>query len=305
MGDITFTAQTRFQNNLRLELQQHKSALASRTLSRNQAGAEKVKLDNLIANSKTQKKSARHAPVTYNQTGWDGIWVAKPEADFWADLVDTDDKLTTGVDLQGGLVMAAMSAINRAKDDAFLTGFFGDLITGKTGTTLNSFPAGNIIPVNTGATQGMNMKKVRAARKKLAQNYVNMEQLFYIALAAEQIDNLYDEAVVTSADYNKANGVRFSADGKTILGAGGFEFVEFELGNPMLDQSALTLDPSTHRRNPFWTADGMVMNWWEELYTSVDRLPQQHHETQVYARICVAASRTDQNRCGYVLNDEP
>lgn len=309
MGDITFTAQTRFYNNLRLELNQHKALLASRALERNEAGAEKVKLENLIANSKTKKKSARHAPVEYNNTGWDGIWVAKPEADYWADLVDTDDKLMTGVDIQGGFVTAAASALERAEDDAFLAGFYGDLITGKTGTVLNSFPSGNVVPVNaqSGAgvdPVGMNMRKVRSSRKILAQNFVNMAQMFFMALSAEQIDNLYDEAVVTSADYQKANGIRFSADGKHLLGAGGFEFVEIELSNPMLDNADLTVDGSGYRKNPFWTADGMVINWWEKLYTSVKQLPQQHDEIQVYARKCMVGSRTDQNRCGYVLNEE-
>ena len=308
MGDITFTAQTRFENNLRLVLSQHTSKLGSRAIQRDEAGAEKVKLENLISNGKAKRKNARHQPVSYNTTGWDGIWVAKTEPYYDADLVDTDDKLVTAVDLQGGIMLKQASVMQRAEDDAFLEGFFGDLITGKTGTTLNAFPSGNVVAVDkrssgSGAT-GMNTKKLRTARKILAQNYVNMEQDFYIALSAAQIDNLFDEVIITSRDYQNANSVRFSPDGKTILGAAGFEFVEIELGNPDLANASLTLDASSYRKNPFWTADGMAMNWWERLYTSVKQLPQQHDEWQIYCRKTMTASRTDQNRCGYVLNSE-
>jgi hypothetical protein len=307
-GDVTFTAQTRFSNNLRLELGQHTSMLASRALTRDEAGSEKVKLDNLISASKTKKKTTRHGPVEYGNTGHDGIWVAKPESDYFAELVDTDDKLMTGVDIQGGYVTAASSAINRAKDDAFLAGFYGDMITGKQGTVLNPFPSGNVIAATvrdsgSGPT-GQNVKKLRGARKKLAQNFVDMNQVFNIALTAQQIDDLYSEISVQSIDYQQSVKARFSADGKSILGAAGFDFVEMELGNPLLENSGLTLNGSGQRKNPFWSADGMVMNYWEELFTSVDHLPQQHHEAQVYARTCGAASRTDQNRCGYIENVE-
>jgi hypothetical protein len=308
MGDITNTAQTRFSNNLRLELNQHATLLAHTAIQRNEAGSEKVKLENLISNAKTQKKSTRHAPVTYNEIGWDGIWVAKPEADFYSALVDSDDKLMTGVDIQGGYVKAGASAIQRAKDDMFLAGFYGSLITGKQGTTLNPFPAGNIVAVDhrdsgSGAT-GQNVAKIRRARKILAENYVDMSQAFYMAQTAQQIEDLSREMTIISDDYKTSVKPVWSADGKSLLAAGGFNFIEMELGNPLLDNSDLTVDGSGYRKTPFWTADGMAMNYWEELFTAVDKLPTQHYEVQVYARTCGIGSRTDQNRCGYILNAE-
>jgi hypothetical protein len=53
--------------------------------------------------------------------------------------------------LESGYMMTAVSTINRAKDDAFIGGFFGSMITGKDGTTLTAFPAGMVTPVDTGA----------------------------------------------------------------------------------------------------------------------------------------------------------
>lgn len=306
MGDVTFTAQTKFETNMRLELNQNKPLLASRAMERDCAGSEKKKLENLISQAKMKKKTARNTDVEYDQTGWDGIWVAKPDADYLATEVDNDDKLVTEVDLQGGELMKHSAAYNRAWDDAFLAGFFGDLITGKTGTTLNAFPAANVIDCavrSSGAGDtGMNVKKIKRARRVLAGNFVNMEQQFYIALGSEQIENLFDEVEATNGDY-KQLGVRMSPDGKHLLGMLGFEFIEIELGNPLLDNSDLTA-AGNDRHNPFWTADGMVMATWEKIFTSVDPLPGRHHNHQVYTRTVVAASRTDQNRCGYIENLE-
>jgi hypothetical protein len=310
MGDVTFTAQTRFENNLRLQLNQQTSKLASTALRRDVAGAEKTKLDNLIDNAKTSKKTERNADVNYDATGYDGIWVVAPDPDYLATLVDGQDKLMTGVDLQGGEIMKHAGAIARAKDDAWLAGFYGNLITGKTGTTLNAFPAANVVPVAFDGAGGatpltINLAKIRRARRILARNFVNLDQPLYMALTSGEIEVLTGLATVMSSDYQKTQNVRMSADGKRLEGIFGFEFIEVELGNPLLANSTLTVDGSGYRKIPFWTADGMVMPVWEELFTSVDKLPTKHFSAQVYSRTQIAASRTDQNRCGYILCVDP
>lgn len=307
MGDVTFTAQTKFENAMRLELNQNKPLLASRAMERDCAGAEKAKLDNLISQAQMKKKTARHVDVEYDTTGHDGIWIAKPDTDYLATRVDNDDKLVTECDLEGGELMKHSAAYGRAWDDAFLNGFFGDLITGKSGTVLNPFPSGNVIAADVRSSgsgdTGMNVKKIKRARRTFGGNFVDMQIQWYMALGSEQIENLFDEVEATNQDY-KQLGVRISPDGRHLLGMLGFEFIEMELGNPLLVNSALTVNSSTERLNPFWTADGMVMGVWEKLFTSVDRLVAGHHDHQVYTRTVVAASRTDQNRCGYIENVE-
>jgi hypothetical protein len=311
MGDVTFTAQTRFQNNMRLELNAQQSLLYPKAIKRDTAGAEKTKLDNLIANQKTRKKTERNGTVIHDTTGWDGIWLAAPDPDYLATLVDNEDKLLTRVDLQGGETMAHAGAIARARDDAFLGGFYGDMITGKTGTVLNAFPAANIVPVTYdgagGAVAiGMNVAKLRRARRFLARNFVNMQQKFYVALTSQQVEELTSDAKAANRDWTDVTKAVWSEDGKFLLSLAGFEIIEIELGNPLMDNSALTLttDGNAYRKIPFFTADGMVIGEWEELFTSVDKLPGQHFSAQVYSRTQLAASRTDQNRCGYILCKE-
>jgi hypothetical protein len=205
MGDVTFTAATRFESNMRLELQQQQPLLANKAIQRDVAGAEKTKLDNLIANQKTRKKTERNSDVVYDTTGYDGIWVVKPDPDYLATLVDAEDKLLTGVDLQGAEIMTHAGAIVRSKDDAFIGGFFGDMITGKTGTVLNAFPAANVVAVDyqgpgvAAATAGMNVPKLRRARKILAQNFVNLNQGLYVAMTSQQIEEITADAKATNA----------------------------------------------------------------------------------------------------------
>jgi hypothetical protein len=308
-GDVTFTAMTAFESNMRLELNQQKSALADTCIKRDVAGAEKTKIDNLISNHTMRKKTERNGDVTHDQTGYDGIWVVKPDPDYLATLVDKEDTLMTRVDLQGADVMAHAGAYQRARDAGFLQGFFGDMITGKSGTVLNAFPSANAIAVTYdgagGAVAlGLTVRKIRHARKILAGNFVNLQQKIYLAVDSTSVEQITSDAQVQNSDFLNAMKPRWSEDGKFLLGLAGFEFVDIELGNPLLwsEYGAVDLTDagSTQRDLPFWTADGMVEATWEDLFTSVDKLPTKHFSAQVYSRQQRVYSRTDQARCGKI-----
>lgn len=313
MGDVSFTAQTRFESNMRLELNQQKSLLFPTAMTRNVAGAEKTKLDNLVSNHQPRRKTARGQAVTQDNTAYDGIWVAKDDPYYLATFQDTEDQLLTAVDLKGSEVMAHAGTIARAKDIAFLTGFFGDMITGKSGTVLNAFPAGNIVAKDhdgitnaTGTALGMSVAKLRRARRILARNFVDMSQTFYVGLTSLQIEELTADAKAIDADYANAVKPMWSADGKSLLSIAGFMIIEIELGNPLFGAAAdLTFDVATGcRKCPFWTADGMVAAIWEELFSRVSEDDTKHYAYQVYSRTDLVCSRTDNNRCGYILCKE-
>lgn len=312
MGDVTFTAMTAFEANMRLELNQTKSMLADTCLKREVAGALKTKIDNLVSNHSMRKKTERNGDVTHDTTGYDGIWVVKPDPDYLATLVDKEDELMTRCDLQGADVMAHSAAYQRSRDGLFLAGLFGDMITGTSGTVLNAFPSANVVAVDYdgagGATPlGFTIRKLRHARRLLAGNFVDMSKKFYIALTSLQVEQISSDAQVQNSDFLNAMKPRWSEDGKFLTGLAGFEFIEIELANPLLVTASggtdLTL-VSTHRACPFWTADGMVEATWENLFTSVDKLPTKHFSAQVYSRHQRVYSRTDQGRVGYILCDE-
>ncbi len=313
MGDVSFTAQTKFENAMRLQLNQTKSLLYPTAIKKDLKGSDKKKVDNLIANSAPRRKTARAEVHTQDTTGHDGIWIVEDDPYYLATFQDTEDQLLTDVDLKGAEVMNHAATIARGRDMAFLYGFYGDMITGKTGTTLNAFPAANIVAANHDGTLagaagalGMNVAKLRRARRILARNFVDMQQTFYIGLTSLQIEQLSEDAKVVNTDFENSAKPRWSSDGKHLLSLAGFEIIEIELGNPLLGTAAaLTYDtPNTTRKVPFWTADGMAAGIHEELFMRVADDDQRHFGYQVYSRTKLTCSRTDNNRCGIILCKE-
>lgn len=312
MGDVSFTAQTKFENNMRLQLNQTKSLLYPTAITRDLKGSEKAKVDNLISNGQVRRKTARGEVHTQDTTGFDGIWIAEDDPYYLSTFQDTEDQLLTAVDLKGAEVMNHSATIARGRDACWLYGFYGNMITGKTGTVNNAFPAANIVAATlqpdgtTGAACGMNVAKLRRMRKIFARNYVDMAQTFYIGLTAQQIEELSFDAKAINRDFTDVTNVKWSADGKHIISLGGFEIIEIELSNPLYGTAAdLTFDAvNSYRKCPVWTADGMVKGVHEELYMRVEDDYTRHFGYQVYSRFKATCSRTDNNRCGYILCKE-
>jgi hypothetical protein len=308
-GDPTFTAMTAFDANMRLEINQQKARLADKAIKRNVAGAEKTKIDNLVSNHTMRKKTERNGDVSYDTTGYDGIWVVKPDPDYLATLVDKEDELMTRCDLKGADVMAHAGAYQRARDAGFLQGFFGTMITGKSGTVNNVFPAANRIAVTydgaAGVTPlGLTVRKLRHLRQTFAGRYIDLSQPIYLGVDSTSVEQITSDAQVQNSDFLTALKPKWSEDGKYLTGLAGFEFVEIELSNPLLwaeyGGTDLTDAGSTQRDLPAWTADGMVEATWEDLFTSIDQLPGKHFSAQVYSRQQRCYSRTDQARVGAI-----
>jgi hypothetical protein len=308
-GDVTFTAMTAFDANMRLELNQQKALLADKTIKRDAKGEEKEKFDNLVSNHTMRKKTERNGDVTHDTTGYDGIWVCKPDLDYLATLVDKEDQLVTRCDLEGADTMAHAGAYQRARDAAFLQGLFGNMITGKTGTVNNAFPSAmRVAAAYDGAggvtALGFTVRKIRHMRKLLAGAFVNLNQPIYIAVDSTSIEQITSDAQVQNSDFLNAMKPRWDAEGKFLIGLAGFEFVEIELSNPLLwseyGGTNLTDAGSSQVDLPVWTADGMLEATWQDLFTSVDRLPTKHFSAQVYSSQVRAYSRTDQARVGAI-----
>jgi hypothetical protein len=97
------------------------------------------------------------------------------------------------------------------------------------------------------AVSGMNVAKIRRARRILARNFVDLDQSLYMALTSQQIEDLTGDAKATNTDFLNAVKPKWSEDGKYLIGLAGFEFIEIELGNPLFDNAGLTLDRRQRR----------------------------------------------------------
>lgn len=300
---VNATAIQQYNNNVDLALQQKVSKIAPYAMSQDCNG-EQAEIVNLIGAAKPNVADTRHGDTKYVNTPHDRRWMAKPDEQYFADLVDTNDRLRAGIDLQGAYVMAAAATIARARDDAFIAGFYGTALTGKTGTTQVTFPAGNIVAATVGAAvnTGMNVAKLRAARAMLVRNLVDidMEEL-YVALMSQQTDNLLNEIQATSKDFISQKDYSVTESGK-LSRLFGFNIIECEFGNSAsFNNSALTFDTvNSFRKNPFWAKSGMVMGQWGGINSSIDKLPQKQLSVQVFSGITVGASRTQENKCGII-----
>lgn len=303
---VTAAMQSKYKNNVEMALQQQKPKLLDAVVTQDDASAEKIKIKDIVGNTMPNEADERHGDTKFNNPTYDGVWLGKPNELYYADLIDNADKLGTSIDLQGTSVTSGAGTINRSIDQRILQGFYGPVISGKEGTITNAFPGGQVVPVTVGGASGpqkMNVAKLIAADKMLAQGYVDEELEKWMALTADDAAQLLGEVPATSADFKGAYGGEFR-DGK-IMRLLGWNFKHIELDNPMLGPvPALATDASGYRKTPFWVKGGLVANFWQRSRTSIDPRPDKLGSAQVFAGTTVAATRTQPGMSGIILNEK-
>lgn len=305
--NVTPAMQVKYQNNVEMVLQQQQSLLEKAVTVQDDAGAEKVKVKDLVGNTQAQEADERHGDTKYNNQTYDGVWIPKPNELYYADLIDNADQLGTTIQLQGTATMSGAGTINRARDQRILQGFYGPIISGKDGTTSTAFPGAQVVPVTEGGAAGaqkMNVAKLIAANKMLGQAYVDATLEKWMVLTADDNAQLLTEIPATSADFKASySGV---VDGNGLLvSLLGWKFVQLELDNPFLGPiPALATDGSGYRKTPFWVKPGVRLNYWQRSRTMLDRLPQKLGSVQVLAGTTCAATRTQAGMAGIILNQK-
>ncbi len=302
-SEIPQSFRTTYRDSVEFLLQQGDSKLLPCVMDMDGSG-DLHKITDQLDDVDPMEKTGRNADTEYVEIGHDGRWVAQPNPIFMATLVDKQDKLASGIDLQGNYAKAGQRAIARGTDDKIIGAFFGTAQTGSKGTVLKSFDNSNVVPVNEAATTNTNLTipKLRAAWEILAGNFVDLDMdEMWMAVTASQAASLMAEIEHNSADYG-ATGIEMR-DGK-LRRLYGFNFVHIELGNPRFKNAGLTLDGNSYRKVPFWAKSGMAAVFWDRLFTSIDRLPGKHFSAQVYASRDMAATRLEEGKCGFILCNE-
>lgn len=306
-SEIPQTYRTKYRDSIRFRLQQGDSKLRKAVTELPGLTGDSIKIEDILGDVVAYRKKGRNALTEYLEVPHDGRWLFMPEPIVAAELVDKQDKLASGIDIEGGYTKVNQRAIARGTDDIILGGIFGAAQTGKKGTVQVPFDASNVIDVDVGSAggatpTGLNLAKLSAAWETLTANYVDLDMdELWMAITAKQAGNLMAEMQVTNKDY-AARGDEIR-DGK-LHKLFGFNFVHIELGNPLFENASLTTDGSGYRKNPFWAKSGVALGLWEELFTDITRLPTRHYSAQVYASRTAEATRTDEGKVGYILNDE-
>lgn len=298
--------QTTFQNNVEMILQQGMDPMLEEAVVwTNDASAEKIKVKDIFAAKKAKEATDRNGRTVWDDPDNDGVWLPKPNELYEAILIENADKLATSINLDGAATTVTAQTLQRARMQRVLEGFYGPIISGKSGTVTTNFPSAAEIAVTTGGASGnqpMNTKKLREAKKYLGENFVDKTLKRYMILTEEDNDALLDEVPATSTDFQKAFGAEVDENGnlKRMLG---FHFIHVELDDPMLDTiPALATSSGGFRRNPFWVKGGLVANYWQKLRSHVGVIPELRFNQGTFGGTTLASTRTQAGRCGIVLN---
>ena len=258
------------------------------------------------------RNQARHSDTPLISTPQDKRWIYPNDYD-WADLIDNQDRLRMLIDPAGPYTQAGVMAMGRAIDDEIISGFFGVNNTGENGTvstnTLYAYNSGSqIIAGTTGASAatGLNIAKLRAAKKKLleAELDVDNEQLFCV-ISAKQHDDLLNEAQAISLEYNTRPVL---VDGR-IMSFMGFNFIHSERIpgasgfntsiNPGVSTGSTDGTYTTGSRwmVPVFAKSGVALGLWNDIQATVDRRPDKRNSWQVYVTATLGAARLEEKRC--------
>lgn len=210
----------------------------------------------------------------------------------WGTLIDRKDKLKQVLDPTSALMKSATDGLGENLDyDVILPAFFGTAYVGKQGTETEAFDSANLtVPVGlksdgtVSGTQGMNVKKLQAARKILRSKKVRLErEEVYVALTAQQEDELFDDAKAIHGDY--INGRPLEKGMLPRLFQMNFVYLE-----------DLLLDDDGYRRVPVWVKSGMCLGMQEELMTNIAPRPDKKFMPYVYAAFTAGATRKEQGK---------
>ncbi|PWR24979.1 phage capsid protein [Zavarzinia aquatilis] len=288
-----------FNTALELLLQQRGSLLRAYVQPGNQMG-EGAQYINQIGKADPAEKNAPRLSATPNMNvPGTARWVY-PNTFDWGTLIDKRDKLFQITDPQSGYLEAASLEMGRQIDGEIIRAVFDVARTGKNGATTVPFPAGNVVGKDVGGTaSGLNVAKLRAAKKLLLKNFVNINEKPILVVTAEQHDNLLADPQINSKDYNERPVL---VDGQ-ISQFMGFQFVHCEL-SALPDGDTWTLS-GNDRKCPFWVPSGVHLNAWQEVQTKIDQRPDLKYATQLYTDMVLGGSRCEEGKVGAITCVEP
>ena len=168
----------------------------------------------------------------------------------WGELIDSQDKLRMLIDPTSQLMLNATFALGRQVDGILFDAMYGTAYGGKDGAVAVTFPAGQQVAVNFGASSntGLTVEKLREARRILRKNEVDpmVDGSLYIIVTATQLDNMLATTEVTSADFNSVKAL-VNGEINTFMG---FNWVHSEL---------VPVDGTSYRRVPAYASSAIGM----------------------------------------------
>ena len=209
-------------------------------------------------------KTTRHADLTITDTPHARRRVSMADK-YVADYIDKEDLIRIMNNPMNEYAMNHVMALNRAIDAEMISEALATAYTGETGATSTTYDSNMTVAVttsdSTSTATGMNIAKLRAAKRLLDENDVPLGDRF-IAIAPEQLSDLLSATAITSSDYNSVKAL-VSGEVDTYLG---FKFITSNL---------LSADTSSYRECLYWHKSGLLLGMGQEIQVSIDPIAQQ------------------------------
>jgi hypothetical protein len=276
-----------YTTNVQLLLQQRGSKLRDACTIGSYTG-KAAKAVEQIGSVTAQARTTRHGDTPLISTPHDARWVFPTDYE-WADMIDDQDKLRMLIDPTSPYAVNGAHALGRAMDDIIIAAALGNANTGENGSTITPFATATQ-QIAVGGT-GLTVAKLRQARRILAANEVDLaSEMLYIAVTAQQIDNLLGTTEVTSSDYNAVKTL-VQGDVDTFMG---FKFIQIE---------RLGLDGSSDRRCFAWAKSGLHVGMWNDITTKITERADKSYATQVYVKGTFGATRVEEKKIVEIICD--
>lgn len=283
--EITTAFHQSYTNNVQLLLQQRGSRLR-KAITEQRFTGKAAKAVEQIGAVTAQERVSRHDDTPLISTPHDARWVF-PKDYRWADLIDNPDKLKMLIDPTSSYSMNAAQALGRKMDQIVIDAALGTSLTGADGTTSTAFDTSN--QQIAASSKGMTVAKLREAKKILMANEVDVENdPLFVAITAEEHDDLLAETQATSLDYNNKPVL---VDG-AITRFMGFNFIHTEL---------LGVDGSSNRRCIAWAKSGLCLGVWNDVSTRISERADKNYSMQVYAEATFGATRLEEGKVVEIL----
>lgn len=275
-----------YTSNVQLLLQQLDNRLAGYVTRGNYVGKGGVPVDQIGA-IEAQQVTSRLQPLVPQDVPTDRRWVYPSDWDTTI-IIDSFDKLRLLTDPTNEYVKAGAAALKRKMDDIVITAFFADAKTGEAGGTTTSFPSGQQVGVNVGGTaSGLNFAKLREAREILMANEVDPDEELFVAVTADEMNDLMNEPQLTTREFVNFSGMSPVESGR-IMRAHGFMIIETQ---------RLATDGSNYRRVPVWSKLGMHLGVWDDLSTDIFQSTTIKKRPYVaYSCMTIGATRVEEKR---------
>lgn len=292
MAEIDTFYPTEFQRNFDQVLQQMDSRLLSSITRADFTG--KRKSFNLINDSEAQDILVRKGDTPDGEFDGSKYWLTQRPKEKVTTFDEWDQHFLGSIVLPtSDEVQAHAQAFNRAIDDVIVTAATATRYIGEDGTTTDAFSntiAVDYVETGSAANSGLTIAKLRRAKYLMDFNEVPTSDRF-IAVGAQQVQDLLRTTEITNADYNT---VRALAQGQ----------IDTFLGFKFINTQRLTEVVATDVRTVLAYHKSAIKFAMSDRSTQMDKLPTRRHALQIRSVMMLGAVRTENEKVVGIYCDE-